>query len=188
MEILKNVVEKKPGHIVVSGLFSGMIIPISYHALGLWPTVIIALGYVLGLILWLITSIKVTLRQIIIPFLVTLVFFILHKVEERECDFFPELSKLTGTPVPDPSSWPAILLYASAMFWLLIPFLIWKQQPLGYFLIWTFFTSMGISELAHFVFPLFRDQPYGYFPGMWSVILLAPAAWWGIYKLTRTYK
>jgi len=44
---------------------------------------------------------------------------------------------------------------------------------------------MGITELAHFVFPSFTNKAYGYFPGMASVVLLAPVAWWGMYRLSR---
>lgn len=182
--MFKEIVEKKAGSIMASALFSGIVLPISYHALGIWPAIIIASGYLVGLFLWLVTPMQASLRQIIVPYLITLGLFIVHKIEERECGFFPALSELTGTPVPDPGSVPAILLYGVAMIWLLIPLLIWKRYAFGYYLLWTFFASMGISELAHFVFPLFRDQPYGYFPGMWSVIPLAPVAWWGMYKLT----
>jgi len=37
-----------------------------------------------------------------------------------------------------------------------------------------FYTAMGITELAHFFFPFFSAEPYGYFPGMASVVILAP--------------
>jgi hypothetical protein len=39
---------------------------------------------------------------------------------------------------------------------------------------------MGITELAHFIFPVLVNEPYGYFPGMASVLVLAPRTWWGI--------
>jgi hypothetical protein len=52
-------------------------------------------------------------------------------------------------------------------------------------LAWTFFTSMGITELAHFLLPLLTTEPYGYFPGMASVVVLAPLAWWGMWRLAR---
>ncbi|WP_220466405.1 hypothetical protein [Dyadobacter psychrotolerans] len=45
-------------------------------------------------------------------------------------------------------------------------------------------SSMGITELAHFVLPLLTKEPYGYFPGMTRVIVLAPLAWWGMYRLS----
>ncbi|MER8476717.1 hypothetical protein [Mesorhizobium sp. M1163] len=89
----------------------------------------------------------------------------LHKIEERELDFFPALSQLAGVPVPEAGSSLAVLLYVLAAGWLLVPLLMPRRYSFGYYLAWTFFTSMGVIELAHFVFPLFMDGPYGYFPG-----------------------
>jgi hypothetical protein len=74
-----------------------------------------------------------------------------------------------GVPVPDVTSLPAILLYGIAGICLLIPLLVWKQHAFGYYLAWTFFAAMGITELAHFIFSLFKEQPYCYFPGMWRL-------------------
>ncbi|WP_206110744.1 hypothetical protein [Pannonibacter phragmitetus] len=58
-----------------------------------------------------------------------------------------------------------------------------RGYAFGHYLAWTFFVSMGVIELAHFVFPLFGGRSYGYFPGMATVVLLAPVAWWGIYRM-----
>ena len=178
-------IKMKPATIVVAAGFTATAIFLGYIALGFWPAFIFTFGYLGGLIIWLFMPSSVSFRQIRLPYFLTLAFFVLHKIEERECDFFPALSELTGVPVPDPTSLPAILLYAIACVWLLIPLLMNRRIALGYYLAWTFFASMGITELAHFVFPLFRDQPYGYFPGMWSVILLAPAAWSSMWKMAQ---
>ncbi|HWK55768.1 MAG TPA: hypothetical protein VNQ80_00440 [Parapedobacter sp.] len=67
--------------------------------------------------------------------------------------------------------------------WLAVPTLIKCGREIGYYSIWTLFVSMGVAELAHFVFPFLTDEPYGYFPGMLSVVVLAPLGWWGIYRL-----
>lgn len=170
--------------IAVATAFTILAITLGYIALGILPAFIFTFGYLGGLIIWIFTSAKVSFRQIAWPYFITLAFFVLHKIEEREMDFFPALSNITGVPVPGTTSIPAILLYSIAAIWLIIPFLVWKQYPFGYYLTWTFFASMGITELAHFVFPFFTGESYGYFPGMWSVIVLAPAAWWGMYKLS----
>ena len=77
----------------------------------------------------------------------------------------------------------AILLYAFAVAWLRIPFLVKHAHPFGYYLAWTVFVAMGISESTHFAFPLLTTQPYGFFPGMASVVFLSPADWWGIWRL-----
>lgn len=176
---------KRFATIIVATLFSITAVFLGYAALGIVPAFIFTFGYVGGLLIWLFADNEVSFKRIALPYFVTLALFVVHKIEEREKDFFPALSELTGVPVPDATSWQAILLYAIACVWLLIPLLVWKQYMFGYYLAWTFFASMGIVELAHFAFPLFREQPYGYFPGMWSVIGLAPAAWWGMYKLGK---
>ena len=75
-----------------------------------------------------------------------------------------------------------VALYSLAAAWLLIPYLLRRGHELGYYLVASFFMSMGTTELAHFAFPLWIDRPYGYFPGMFSVILLAPTAWWGLWR------
>lgn len=163
--------------------FSICVVVLGYALLRLVPASLFALGFVGGFALWLLRPSKPDFATIRVPYFVTLAFFVLHKAEERVMDFFPALSKLTGLPIPDANSLPVYLLYAFAAAWLLIPFLVGRRLPFGYYLAWTFFTSMGVIELAHFVFPLFTGAPYGYFPGMASVVLLAPAAWWGMWRL-----
>lgn len=118
--------------------------------------------------------------------LTLLIFIFLHRVEEYFLKFQEELSKITGTPIPDVKSPSLILLVLlSVGAWLLIPYLFKRNYEFGYYLAWTFFAAMGITELAHFIFPLFMPEPYGFFPGMASVILLAPAAWWEMYRLVN---
>ena len=93
---------------------------------------------------------------------------------------------MTGVPTPAILSWDVILLVLlSVGGWLSIPWLMNRQPDVGRYLAWTFFTSMGVTELAHFVFPVIVGGPYGYFPGMASVLLLAPAAWWGMTRLIQ---
>lgn len=45
---------------------------------------------------------------------------------------------------------------------------------------------MGLTEPAHFIMPFLANETYGYFPGMGSVIILAPLAWWGMWRLKST--
>jgi len=111
--------------------------------------------------------------------------FVVHKVEERSLVFFPALSQLTGDPAPPSGTLLGTLLYIFAGAWLLVPWLVERELPFGYYLASTFFFAMGITELAHFVFPFFTGERYGYFPGMASVVFLAPAAWWGLWKMYR---
>ncbi len=169
-------------------LFTLAVLVLGYVMLGFLPMFLFAFGFLGGFILWLIVPTNIPFATIKVPFFLTLASFVLHKFEERYMDFFPRLSEITGVPVPETDSFLVYLLYASAGAWLLIPYLMKRRNGFGYYLAWTFFTSMGVTELAHFFFPLFTSDPYGYFPGMASVVILAPVAWWGMYRLSGKTK
>lgn len=171
--------------VVVAVVHAFAVVAVGYMLLGPIPMLLFASGFVGGLAIWLGRQDRADFADIRLPYFLTLAAFVLHKVEERELDFFPALSDLTGVPVPQEGSPLAVLLYLLAAAWLLVPFLMSRKNPLGAYLAWTLFASMGGLELAHFAFPLFRYGPYGYFPGMWSVILLAPAAWWGAFRMVQ---
>lgn len=121
------------------------------------------------------------------PYWLTLAAFFLHKVEENRTQFFVAVSdRITGTPAPEvtlPLLLSLLVLPVGA--WLTLPWLIKRGDAFGYFLAWTFFASMGVTELAHFGLPVLAREPYGYFPGMASVVVLAPLAWWGMWRLGR---
>lgn len=177
--------KKQASTIVFAFLFTITVLVLGYVMLGLLPMFLFAFGFLGGFILWLIVPTNASFSAIKVPFFLTLAFFVLHKLEERHMDFFPRLSEITGVPVPETDSFLVYLLYAFAGAWLLIPYLMKRNYGFGYYLAWTFFTAMGITELAHFFLPFFSSKPYGYFPGMASVVILAPAAWWGMYRLSR---
>jgi len=175
--------KKSPGAIVFAWLFTVAVVVLGYVLLGWLPALLFAFGFVGGFMQWLIVPTKAGFDRIRWAYFVTLALFVVHKFEERQMDFFPALAKITGVPVPDTNSVFVVLLYAFAAAWLLVPILMSRDHPFGQYLAWTFFTSMGVTELAHFVFPLLVGSGYGYFPGMASVVVLAPAAWWGLNRL-----
>ena len=170
---------------IFATVFSISVIYLGYIMLGLIPMILFAFGFLGGLILWLFFPAGFDFKLIKIPYIITLGLFVFHKWEEKYMDFFPKLSEITNVPVPEVNSLKVYLLYTFAGAWLLIPILVNRKSHFGYYLSWTFFTSMGITELAHFILPFFTNKAYGYFPGMWSVIFLAPTAWWGLYRLLR---
>lgn len=178
--------KKQPLTIFTALAFTVGILLLGYIMLGLLPMILFAFGFLGGFILWLLVPTNASWASIKVPYFLAFAFFVLHKLEERYLDFFPALSEITGVPVPDTSSVLVYVLYAAAATWLLIPYLVKRSNGFGYYLAWTFFTAMGVTELAHFVLPFFLEGPYGYFPGMVSVVLLAPAGWWGLRRLARS--
>lgn len=177
----------KPIPLVVAAFaFTLAILGLGYVSFGFWTMLIFSSGFLGGFVLWLLSRSKATYSAIKVPYLVTLAFFIVHRIEENRLLFQERLSGLTGVPTPEVTSLSLILLLLlSVGAWLLGPFLLKRGYAFGNYLVWTFFAAMGITELAHFIFPFFTGESYGYFPGMASVVLLAPAAWWGMWRSTR---
>ncbi len=177
---------KSAKDILIASVFTIAVPAIGYVSFGIVPAVLFFIGYVGGMVIWLIVQTTAPFKSIKWIYWLTFLLFFLHRVEEKVSGFFDELAEMTGVPVPDIVSIPIILLVLiSVGAWIIGPWLASNGYAFGIYLVWTFFASMGITELAHFVLPFFRDEPYGYFPGMLSVLVLAPVAWYGIYKFSN---
>ena len=184
---MKEIFNNRVYTVIVTFIFTAGLLSVGYASFGFWTTIIFASGFLSGFIIWLLSRAAPPFATFKVQYWLTFAAFIgLHRMEEYFMKFQEELSTITGNPVPDIKS-PAliILVLASVGAWLCAPLLIKRGYAFGYYLAWTFFAAMGITELAHFVFPLVKGGPYGYFPGMASVIVLAPLAWWGMYRLSR---
>lgn len=175
---------------IAFALLFSLAIPIFGYIYTGWSIALLFLiGYFTGLWLWLVIPAKVSFATIKAPYWVTLIVFLfLHKVEENRMKFFEVVGeKITGVPVPEVTPLLVItLLILPIGGWLLIPYLVKRGYDFGYYLAWTFFASTGIIELAHFIFPLLTNEPYGYFPGMITALPLAAAGWWGMYQLSKS--
>lgn len=95
---------------VLAAAHAAVIIALGYVLLGLVPMLLFTSGFVGGLAIWLGSRDRASFGDIGIPYFLTLAFFVLHKIEEREMDFFPALSNLTGVPLPQEGSPLAVLL------------------------------------------------------------------------------
>ncbi|MBD3748603.1 MAG: hypothetical protein IE931_03825 [Sphingobacteriales bacterium] len=180
--------QKGLANIIIALIFSLLIPTIGYYYLGVLYASIFLIGYLGGFVLWILVPSRTSWASLKMPYWLTLLaFLLLHKVEENRMKFFEVVSeKITGGTVPEFSVGLVIgLLILPIGAWLVIPILFKRRHELGYFAIWTLFASMGISELAHYFFPFLTNESYGYFPGMLSVLVLAPLAWWGTYRLLK---
>jgi len=160
---------------------------LGFWALGALATTVFTAGFVGGLVLWLLAPGKGSWADIRWPYWAALALFLAHRVEEKHWGFFAFLSSVTGVPTPEITSAPVLsLIVVSVGAWLMVPVLMRRGHPLGRYLAWTFFASLGIAELAHWaVFPWFGPTGIGYVPGMATVLVLAPVAWWGMWRLRR---
>lgn len=177
----KEFMNKRPAVIIEALLCMAAISGLGFALLGNIPAILFTLGFFAGFILWFIVPTDVTFSSIKVPYYLTFTLFIINKLEEYSFDFFPELAVFADVTVPKYASIEIYMLQALA--WAFVPLLIKRGNQLGYYLLWTLFTSMGFIELIHFFLPLFFTNYLGYFPGLASAVILVPAAWWGMYRL-----
>lgn len=176
----------RTGFIASAFGYTSCVLTLGYLAFGFWTMMIFTSGFLGGFFLWILFPKGSTYAAIRIPYFVTFGLFLVHRIEERQTKFFAALAKITDVETPSILSWQVIALVAASVGgWLLVPALMKRNAPFGDYLAWTFFTAMGVTELAHFILPWFEQKPYGYFPGMASVVVLAPSAWWGMVRLAK---
>ena len=173
--------------ILIAFLITATTLILGHISFGFWTMLIFSSGFLGGFVLWLLFPTATPYAKLRAPYWSALVLFLAHRVEEKVAGFFKFLSEITDVPTPEVTSWNVIsLVVISAGAWLSIPWLLKRKNELGYYLAWTFFAAMGITELAHWaVFPFLVEDTYRYIPGMGSVVLLAPAGWWGLRNLVR---
>lgn len=176
---------RPPAAVGLAIAYTAAVLGIGYAAFGLVTMLVFTAGFLGGLVLWLLLSTRGTWASIRGPFWLTVLLFLAHRVEEKQFGFFAMLSSVTGVPTPAVASPVVIgLVLLSVGGWLLVPWLMKLGKPLGDYFAWTFFASMGITELAHWaVFPFLQGPGVHAVPGMWSVLFLAPAAWFGMSRL-----
>ena len=174
-------------NLIWTTIFTGVVLAVGYWSLGLATMLIFTTGFLTGLALFVFRPAVVPFARIRLQYWLCLALFAVHRAEEYFAGFFDELASLTRVAKPDTTSLPVLsLIVLSVGAWLLVPALCGRTY-FGTYLAWTFFAALGITELAHLVvFPFVAGRPLDYFPGMASVILLAPAAWWGMSVLWRS--
>lgn len=141
-----------------------------------------------GFILWQFTTFRKPIdpQKIIIPYLVTVLFFIVHVYEEYLAHVEVEMSALSGFTVSQHDFF-TIAAFLSPVIWLLGLLLTLKHWQFGYFLVSTFLFGMMIGELSHFFSPFFNGG-YHYSAGLYTAIFPISGGWYtfGIIRKERS--
>jgi hypothetical protein len=174
------------GFALIFALATSAAAHVSYHV----PlfTFLYASPAVIGFVLWFVFPARVRFTDLRFPYFLTIAVFVAHIVEERLTNYMPQLMQLAGAVTPEKGTLASVVLRLTPLTWIVFPFLLRKNYSIGVYFAWTFFTAMGVTEMVHFVYPFLRGQPYSYFPGLGTAVLLGPVAWWGMSRLIRSRK
>lgn len=150
---------------------------LAWMTMGRLPLIIFGFAFGGGFVLYLATLWRKRFEatRVIIPYLLTVMLFILHVGEEYLTDFEVTVSKINGAPVSE-TGFMLIAAFLAPMMWIGGAIAILKGWRFGDYFLCTFFFAMILAELSHFVFPFVIDGTFHYESGMWTAALpLIPA-------------
>lgn len=165
--------------IIVVLLFNIAFVSMAYILMGKIPAMVFSVASVGGLVLWLFTTYKTPIDpfKVIIPYLATVIFFIVHVYEEYLTDFEVAMTDIFGFHIPEENFLTVAAFLAPAM-WVAGAILLLKRTQIGYYFLSFFIVAMTMAELAHYVFPFMEDGTFHYVSGMYTAALpLIPAAY-----------
>jgi hypothetical protein len=163
--------------VVGAGAFIVGVALAGYLAVG-FAGALFAVAFVGGFILWMLTTFRTPVepQAVIVPYLMTVIAFVVHVYEEYVAHVERHLAILSGLPVTQPS-FLAIAAFVAPTIWLLGAVLLLKRWAFGWFLASTFLFGMMFAELSHFVSPIMQANDSYYSPGMYTAILPIASGW-----------
>jgi hypothetical protein len=163
--------------------FSALVVLTAYTAVG-FPAILFSVALVGGMLLWRATTMTrpVPADRIIVPYLVTVLMFIVHVGEEYATHIEVLLSALSGRAVTEAQFLLFAAFFAPA-FWILGAILLLNRVRLGGFVASVFYFGMIAGEASHFAFPFMLDGRFRYAPGM---VTAGPLIFAAAYALRRT--
>jgi hypothetical protein len=163
--------------IVGAGAFIVGVALAGYLTVG-FAGVLFSVAFVGGFVLWILTTYRTPIepQAVIVPYLITVIAFIVHVYEEYVAHVENHLAALSGLPVTQ-GNFLAIAAFVAPIIWLLGAVLLLKRWTFGWFLASTFLFGMMFAELSHFVSPFMDDSASYYSPGMYTAILPIASGW-----------
>lgn len=170
-------------------LFIISFVSMAYHFMGKVPGIVFFVASVGGFILWRCTTYKTPIdpHKVIIPYLITIIFFIVHVYEEYLTDFQVAVTDIFGFHVNEQTFMTIAAFMAPAM-WILGAILLLKRTAFGYYFLSFFIVAMTMAELSHYLFPFMEDGTFHYVSGMYTAALPLIPAGYAFYIVLREIK
>lgn len=135
-------------------------------------------AFVGGFVLWLLTTYRTPVdpAAVIVPYLLTVICFVVHVYEEYVSHVEHTLSRLSGFQVTQ-TDFLMVAAFSAPVVWLSGAAVLLKRWPFGYFFASTFLFGMMFAELSHFLSPFMEDGAFHYSPGMYTAALPVISGW-----------
>lgn len=164
--------------LILPALATAALVTIAYFIFGPIPAGVFVVAFGGGFVFYVATAWRAEFdtMKVIVPYMLTVVFFMIHTYEEYVTDFAGLVSRLSGHELSERNVITFVGWIAPIM-WTAGAILLIKRWSFGYYFLCAFFLAMVIAELSHYVFPLMIDGTFHYESGMYTALLpLVPAA------------
>ncbi len=168
-------------HLSVAGalIFIVAFVGMALVMLGTLPAVVFSVASIGGFILWMFTIYRTPIdtQKIIVPYLLTIIFFIIHVYEEYVTDFEVAITDITGFHMLE-KNFLTVAAFLAPVLWITGAILIIKKTHIGFYFLSLMYVAMMFAELSHFIFPFMEDGTFHYVSGMYTAAIpLFPAAY-----------
>lgn len=170
-------------------LFIIAFVSMAYFFMGKVPGIVFFIASVGGFVLWRFTTYKTPIDplKVIIPYLTTIILFILHVYEEYLTDFEVAVTDIFGFHVQE-QTFMTIAAFIGPAMWILGAILLLKKTAFGYYFLSFFIVAMTMAELSHYIFPFLEDGTFHYVSGMYTAALPLIPAGYALYIVLREIK
>jgi hypothetical protein len=143
-------------------------------------------SFIGGLVLWMATTYRTPIdpSKIIVPYLLTVIFFIVEVYEEYLTNIASIMTQMSGFQVLE-RDFLTVTAFLAPIVWITGALALLKRWHFGYFLASAFLFDMMFANVSHFAFPFLMDGTFHYVSGMYTAILPTVAAWYTFYILLR---
>lgn len=175
--------------ILIPGLLVIFFCALSYITIGKIGPLVIGSASAAGFLIYLKTGYKYRFdtSKVIISYLLTVIFFVIHVYEEYVYGFEKIASELSGTEVSQ-QSFLTLTAFIGPVVWITGAIFLIKQWAVGYYFLAFFFVAMTVAELTHFIFPFVLFGEWKYTAGAATAALPLMPAWYGLFITLKETK
>lgn len=162
--------------VLVAVVVAVVIVAVGYPFLGAIAIAICGL-FVVSFLPWRLTTYgrPADPLPLVVPYLVAVIFFKVHVGEEYLSEIWQAFSRI-GQPMTERTFFLVAAVIAP-IFWLLGLILLYLRTEIGNWMAWVFVVAMAVVESSHFLYPFMDTGHFGYFPGMYTCLLVVAAGW-----------
>ena len=177
----------KKRHLVLPLLTVIFAASVGYMQLSWVAALVFTVAFGGGLALYMATIWRVPFdaRTVLVPYLLTVIFFIVHVYEEYLTEFWTLLTTITGQEVSQ-GDFLFVAAFTGPILWIAGAILILMRTHYGDYFLCAFFFAMVIAELAHFIFPFAEHGHFHYSSGLYTAAVPLIPAGYGLYIMLRS--